>query len=253
MKREEREQLLKDTLLYFAPKDRYVTDEEGNVYYREDVTLKAMELSEHPLPPAEGAAVAYYPLSFITDAIASEHQPTAEGAEDLKQYMTNLLYSAYDKGAKQIEPPESERIELDKWVEEMINGIDEYFKSEQSTAEGAEEIKQAICDEIQKSLNGAKLKHIFTDDEDAMPLVDFLSTGDTIAEGQEEIENLVEQIYFDMDSWPSFATLHAQKIADKMASERQREMWLNMQYYMEYCQYKGYVTPQEWIEKHKHF
>ena len=55
MKREEREQLLKDTLLYFAPKDRYVTDEEGNMYYREDVTLKAMELSEQPLPPAEGA------------------------------------------------------------------------------------------------------------------------------------------------------------------------------------------------------
>jgi len=55
MTREEREQLLKDTLLYFAPKDRYVTDEEGNMYYREDVTLKAMELSEQPLPPAEGA------------------------------------------------------------------------------------------------------------------------------------------------------------------------------------------------------
>jgi len=36
-----------------------------------------------PLPPAEGAAVAYYPLSFITDAIASEHQPTAEGAEEI--------------------------------------------------------------------------------------------------------------------------------------------------------------------------
>lgn len=55
MTREEREQLLKDTLLYFAPKDHYVIDEEGNVYYREDVTLKAMKLSEQPLPPAEGA------------------------------------------------------------------------------------------------------------------------------------------------------------------------------------------------------
>lgn len=31
------------------------------------------------------------------------------------------------------------------------------------------------------------------------------------------------------------------------------EMYLNMQYYMEYCQSKGYVTPQEWIEKYKHF
>ena len=31
------------------------------------------------------------------------------------------------------------------------------------------------------------------------------------------------------------------------------EMYLNMQYYMEYCKSNGYVTPQEWIEKHKHF
>ena len=66
--------------------------------------------------------------------------PPAEGADDLKQYMTNLLYSAYDKGAKQVEPSESDRKDLDQWVEEMINGIDEYFKSKQLTAEGAEEI-----------------------------------------------------------------------------------------------------------------
>jgi maleate cis-trans isomerase len=31
------------------------------------------------------------------------------------------------------------------------------------------------------------------------------------------------------------------------------EEYLNMQYYMEYCQMNGYVTPMEWIEKHKHF
>lgn len=31
------------------------------------------------------------------------------------------------------------------------------------------------------------------------------------------------------------------------------EMFLNMQYYMEYCQMNGYVTPQDWIEKYKHF
>ena len=45
---EGRKQLLKDTLLYFAPSDRYITDEKGIRYYREDVTLKAMELSEQP-------------------------------------------------------------------------------------------------------------------------------------------------------------------------------------------------------------
>ena len=31
------------------------------------------------------------------------------------------------------------------------------------------------------------------------------------------------------------------------------ELFLNMQYYMEYCQMNGYVTPQDWIENHKHF
>lgn len=43
----------------------------------------------------------------------------------------------------------------------------------------------------------------------------------------------------------------------EMVNERQpysaQEMYLNMQYYMEYCEMKGYVTPQDWIEKHKHF
>ena len=31
------------------------------------------------------------------------------------------------------------------------------------------------------------------------------------------------------------------------------EQYLNMQYYMEYCQMNGYITPQEWLEKHKSF
>lgn len=45
------------------------------------------------------------------------------------------------------------------------------------------------------------------------------------------------------------------RVADLQAelAEATKEMYLNMQYYMEYCQMKGYVTPQEWIEKHKHF
>lgn len=31
------------------------------------------------------------------------------------------------------------------------------------------------------------------------------------------------------------------------------EMYLNMQYYMEHCKRDGYVTPQDWYNKHKHF
>jgi hypothetical protein len=65
-----------------------------------------------------------------------------------------------------------------------------------------EEQKQKICDLIEKSLNGAKLQNIKDEDGDALPLVDFLSTFDeSVKEGQEEISNIVEQIYFDMDEW----------------------------------------------------
>ena len=36
-------------------------------------------------------------------------------------------------------------------------------------------------------------------------------------------------------------------------SHTESSMMDNMQYYMEYCQREGYVSPKEWIEKHKHF
>lgn len=64
-----------------------------------------------------------------------------------------------------------------------------------------EEQKQKICDYIQQSLNGAKLKYFGIEGEDELPLVDHLSGGITIKKGQEEIENIVEQIYFDMNEW----------------------------------------------------
>ncbi|MCK9273348.1 hypothetical protein M0P65_07470 [Candidatus Gracilibacteria bacterium] len=64
-----------------------------------------------------------------------------------------------------------------------------------------EQLKQKICDLIEKSLNSARLKNYKTDNEDELPLVDRLSIGETIVEGKEEIKNIVEQIYFDMDDW----------------------------------------------------
>jgi len=51
-------------------------------------------------------------------------------------------------------------------------------------------------------------------------------------------------------------TLHmcACLIYDFSNSERKNnEEYLNMQYYHEYCESNGYVTPQDWIEKYKHF
>lgn len=64
-----------------------------------------------------------------------------------------------------------------------------------------EEQKRIICNYIDKSLNSVKLKYHHTDDEDSLSLVDLLSIGDTILEGKEEIENIVEHIFFDMDNW----------------------------------------------------
>jgi hypothetical protein len=31
------------------------------------------------------------------------------------------------------------------------------------------------------------------------------------------------------------------------------DLYDNMQYYLEFCQRNGYVTPKEWLSKHKHF
>ena len=52
--------------------------------------------------------------------------------------------------------------------------------------------------------------------------------------------------------------LKCQKFADAIALETEVEelkkgLYENMQYYMEYCESEGYVTPHDWIEKHKHF
>jgi len=52
-------------------------------------------------------------------------------------------------------------------------------------------------------------------------------------------------------------TLEYMKVAslDKLQGKlrTEQEMHLNMQYYMEYCQSNGYVTPMDWIKNHKHF
>lgn len=50
------------------------------------------------------------------------------------------------------------------------------------------------------------------------------------------------------------ACVNAIEQAQKEAHDKAKiEMYLNMQYYMEYCRANKYITPQEWIEEHKHF
>jgi hypothetical protein len=44
-----------------------------------------------------------------------------------------------------------------------------------------------------------------------------------------------------------------QEYAESYHAQFEEDMFLNMQYYMEFCEREGYVTPQDWIALHKHF
>lgn len=64
---------------------------------------------------------------------AWREMPTEDGISiDLKQYITNMLYYVRDKNYN-LNPNE-----FDAWVEEQINGIDEYFKSQSPEAPAEE-------------------------------------------------------------------------------------------------------------------
>ena len=64
-----------------------------------------------------------------------------------------------------------------------------------------EELKLKICDYIEESLKSAKLQGFYDEDGSYYPLIDLLSPKDSIMDGEKEIENIVEQIYFDMENW----------------------------------------------------
>lgn len=73
-----------------------------------------------------------------------------------------------------------------------------------------DEQKQVFCDKLSDILMGVRLKNYITEDDDQMPLVDYLcqSLSKDISSGQEEIENIVEQVYFEIDDL--FQSIHLQ-------------------------------------------
>ena len=58
----------------------------------------------------------------------------------------------------------------------------------------AEKITNMIYDKIRADLLSARLKSRETEDGDKLPLVDYLSKGNTIKSGITEIDDIVEQI-----------------------------------------------------------
>jgi len=49
------------------------------------------------------------------------------------------------------------------------------------------------------------------------------------------------------------AKSEAAKEFHQQGMHTEENMYLNMQYYMEYCERNGYTTPMDWIKNHKHF
>ena len=87
----------------------------------------------------------------------------------------------------------------------------------QTENQNTEDIKQKFCSELESILSGVKLKNYRTDDGDSFPLVDHLSetTDNTISSGKEEISNIVEQIYFQLDELSIFKSLSSSQDESK--------------------------------------
>lgn len=62
-----------------------------------------------------------------------------------------------------------------------------------------------------------------------------------------EAEMVLKDSYPLIDSNGFVVTINKKSVFGKS------EMFDNMQYYMEYCQANGYITPEEWLETKKHF
>ncbi len=79
---------------------------------------------------------------------------------------------------------------------------------------------------------------------------------------EKEIENILKvafpDYYYEHQRQlilPRLVKWHKGKVENLTIPDvsNRRELFENMQYYMEYCEKKGYVTPQFWLSDLKHF
>jgi len=202
-----REELLTDAMLFFSPNERSITVENGARYYREDVVLKAMELAgkETPLPPAEGAEEILH--KYV-------HTINSDGTS-LVTFMGAL--KAMREFAAQQKPTSSATAEeiLQKYMDMSmiicplhvvprtvaLDAMHEFAALQnkpQPTAEGAEEIKTLVT-------QWEQFKNERWWNSEAIDVLAVLINEFSLSAGY---------------SLRHDATLHAQKIADKMVEER---------------------------------
>ena len=148
-------------------------------------------------------------LCFSSEAAARNWLKMTNSKKRFKEFPDNV-FTCKQYGSKfkiiklhlyKTELKDEKPVRCSNCGELIANCDNSCFYEDEKPMKLTEQQKQKICDLIEKALNSARLKNHKTDDDDALPLVDLLSTGETILEGQIEIENIVEQIFFDMDNW----------------------------------------------------
>ena len=69
---------------------------------------------------------------------------------------------------------------------------------------------------------------------------------------KKKTETILKDKVFSLENLGGFQ-IEVLEAMEEYAAQEARDMFLNMQYYMEYCQSNDYVTPMDWITNHKHF
>jgi len=109
-------------------------------------------------------------------------------------------------------------------------------------------------EELFKEVYGISVEHSWT----AYNGHDMVKFAGIVASNNKSTLEKIQEIASDEPSpWLKEAR-ERQNIAENepslwLAEARERQMYLNMQYYYEYVVANGYVTPQDWLENHKHF
>lgn len=152
-----------------------------------------------------------------------------------------------------MKPAEGYGNALFDFSEALLKDLDEVIKSELPSAEGAEEILKIIWDAIQDSLEHMKMHNIRDEDDNAYPLLDYLTPdGETTDKGSEEILYIVDNLALDVDLkkyLQQFAALAVSREVDRRIEERLPQMEITKKQAHEYG--KCYLNPMwgEEIEK----
>lgn len=67
-----------------------------------------------------------------------------------------------------------------------------------------------------------------------------------------KIDEILKEKVFKVENLGGFE-IEVLEAMEEYAAQEIKDMYLNMQYYYEYCINNEYVTPVVWIIKHKHF